>query len=191
MESGIKWKTWKIPKTLEFVWRDPESTLASIDPLVGNWAATGFLSDFTRNRHSSVGPTDEYIVGGPASLCTAPVIGINRWACSFHNRAGFMGWGDSPRPTPNQEGQGFPSLSHRFQLVEGAGYPPFTTAAQLPTTLPGATKRGRATCDFAGRACVLREGVSQAFTGRALVTLADPTGTHYQRSTPEIQNSDG
>ena len=97
-------------------------------------------------------------------------------------------WGEVISPTSNpQPGgsgffcRGFPSLSHRFQLVEGAGYSPFATAAQLLKASPGATKRGRATYDFAGRACVLREGVSQHL-GESIGALANPTGTHYQRT---------
>ena len=81
-------------------------------------------------------------------------------------------WGEVISPTPNpQTGgpgsfcRGFPSLSHRFQLVEGAGYSPFATAAQLLKALPRATKLGRATYDFAGRACVFREGVSEHLRG--------------------------
>jgi len=41
-----------------------------------NWNV-GFPSDFAHSRHSSVDPTDEYIVGGLASPCTAAIIAIN------------------------------------------------------------------------------------------------------------------
>ena len=68
-------------------------------------------------------------------------------------------WGQVISPTPNpQPGgpgffcRGFPSLSHRFKLVKGAGYSP--------------RRRGRAVYDFAGRDCVFREGVSQHLRGR-------------------------
>ena len=77
-------------------------------------------------------------------------------------------WGEvivpTPKPQPGRPGffcWGFPSLSHRFQLVKGARYLLSPTAAQLLKALPGTTRWGRATYDSAGRACVLQEGVSQ------------------------------
>ena len=94
----------------------------------------GSLSAFAHCRHTSVDPANKGIVWGP----TMPVACIHR---DFSFRNHNVLWGEVIGLTPNtQPGgpgffcRGFPSLSHRFRLFEGAEYSPFATVAQLLAT---------------------------------------------------------
>ena len=99
----------------------------------------GPLSAFTHSRHTSVDPANKGIVWGPACRCTTPIVACIRRDSSFRNHNAL--WGEviglTPNPQPGGPGffcRGFPSLSHRFRLFEGAEHSPFATVAQLLAT---------------------------------------------------------
>ena len=99
----------------------------------------GSLSAFTHCRHTSVDPANKGIVWGPASRCFSPIVACIHRDFSFRNHNVL--WGEviglTPNPQPGGPGffcRGFPSLSHRFRLFEGAEYSPFATVAQLLAT---------------------------------------------------------
>ena len=131
------------------------------------------LSGFTHSRHSSVNPGDKSIFWSPAGCCATPVIAFVPRDFSFRNEVCFTGWGDKAHAKPQRGGPGFfcrvcPSLSHGFRLFKGAAHSPSATVARLPA-IAGITRghgwRGRATYDFAGRACMRGKGITQHFRG--------------------------
>ena len=99
----------------------------------------GSLSTFTHCRHTSVDPANKGIVWGPACRCSTPIVACIHRHYSFRNHNVL--WGEVSGVTPNlQPGRpgffcrGFPSLSHRFPLFEGAEHSPFATVAQQLAT---------------------------------------------------------